>query len=106
MVNKEHIDREVEKTLQSLDGAIRAQANPYLFTRIKARMQDRSGWERITYYVSRPAVAFAVLFLIMGINALVIFNSGAPSTALETEGIAVNDIADEYTMASSTNYDY
>jgi hypothetical protein len=105
MVNKEHIDREVEKTLQSLDGTIRAEANPYLFTRLKARMQARNGWEQFTYYLSRPAVAFAVLLLVMVVNAVLIFNSDSATTTTE-EGIAVNDIADEYNLASSSNYDY
>ncbi len=106
MVNKEHINREIEKTLQSLDGAKRAEANPFLFTRIKARMQRQNGWEQLTYYVSRPAVAFSVLFLVMAINAFVLFRSGKTTGTNESNGYAVNDIADEYNLVSSTNYDY
>ena len=102
MVNQEHIDREVEKTLGSLDGISRAHANPYLFTRIKARMQPNSIWEQ---FVARPVVAFAALVLVILINAFVLFNSGS-NTTTEQEGIAINDIADEYNLASTSNYDY
>lgn len=98
------IQQEVEKTLQSLDGLQRAEANPFLFTRIKARMQKNSPWERITSFVSRPAIALAGLFLIMLINAFVVFSSGDKENG-STE-IAATDIADEYNLATSTNYEY
>jgi hypothetical protein len=106
MVNKEHINREVEKTLQSLDNATRAEANPFLFTRIKARMERKNGWERITYLVTRPAVAFSVLFLVIALNGLVLLNSSNSESQPvdQQESIAVNDIADEYNMASSSYY--
>lgn len=106
MTNKEHIQQKVEKTLQSLDEIKRAEANPFLFTRIIARVQqEQSGWERITSFISRPAIALAMLILVMAVNALVVFNSGTETTA-ETESMAVSSIIDEYNMTFATISDY
>jgi len=105
MSSNNFIQQEIEKTLQSLDGVQRAEANPYLFTRIKARMEKNTSWERISSFVSRPVIAFATLLLIMAINAFVLFSSGK-NEGTGTGEIAVTDIADEYNSSATTIYDY
>ena len=105
MTNNDLIQQEVEKTLQSLDGVQRAEANPYLFTRIKARMEKNTSWEHISSFVSRPVIAFATLLLIMAINAFVLFSTGK-NEGTGTGEIAVTDIADEYNSSATTIYDY
>ena len=40
MNKNEHINKLIEEALNSLDGAERATAKPYLFTRLNARMQN------------------------------------------------------------------
>lgn len=104
MTKKNHIQQEIEKTLQSLDGAERAEANPFLFTRIMTSMQRQRGWTKITSFLVRPAIAFSVLFLIIGINAFVLFNSEI--SAGDTESITAPDLSDEYSIASVNDYDY
>jgi hypothetical protein len=103
MTDKNNIQQEIEKTLQSLDGAKRAAANPFLFTRIRARMQQ-GGWERITSFIVRPVIAFSVLFLVIGINAFVLLRS--ENNTRETESITAGDLTDEYSIASLNDYDY
>ena len=51
---KKRIQEEVEKTLESLDGIQRAVANPYLFTRIEARLEkeEKSFWSRTLTFIS------------------------------------------------------
>lgn len=104
MINKEHISQEVEKTLNSLEGIQRVPSNPHLFTRIKARMEPSGRWEKIVYFISRPAIAYSVLILLLAINAWVLFSNTTP--AQESNGVAISDIADEYNLSASTNYDY
>jgi len=106
MTNKEQIQKEIEQTLQSLDGVQRATANPFLFTRIKARMQkQQSGWEKAYSFIARPVVALAVLIMVLGINFIAVYNVVTPTTAttaIETE----NDINNEYDyMASADSFD-
>ncbi|TAL48419.1 MAG: hypothetical protein EPN92_03700 [Chitinophagaceae bacterium] len=105
MTNKEQIQQEIERTLLSLDETKRAEANPFLFTRIMARMQRQNGWEKITSFISRPAIALSALIVVMGVNALVIFNPGTRETS-QTESIAVSGITDEYNMTFATISDY
>ena len=105
MTDKENIQHEVERTLQSLDGIRRAEANPFLFTRIKARMQKDRGWENVISFISKPAVAFAALIIIMAINGWALF-SPANNNVTDDESIAVADFNTEYNLASTTNYDY
>src|ERR1043165_3369229 len=105
MKSKKNIQQEVEKTLGSLDHVQRAEANPYLFTRIKARLQQPGGeWERITSFISRPAIALTTLVLIMAINAWVVFNSN--DNHKKEENVASMDIADMYNQTAATNFDY
>ena len=69
------IQQEVDKTLESLDGIQRAQANPYLFTRVKAALQKEvSGpWATAIQFMGRPVVAIATIIIVLMINIAVFF---------------------------------
>jgi hypothetical protein len=102
MKNNEHINRLTGEALNSLDGAGRAIAKPYLLTRINARMQNQnekeSIWDNALKFISRPAVALAGLCLVIGINAMVVgYNySGKATTVTEDQYASV----DEYSSSS------
>jgi len=106
MTQKEKIQQEIEETLKSLEGVKRAEANPYLFTRIKARMNKRTGaWERTFSFVSKPLVALAVLALVMAMNGWALWDSNAEEVTPADN--SVSELATEYnTVASVNNYDY
>ena len=75
MSTKKNIQEEVEKTLNSLEGIQRAAANPYLFTRIKARLEseEKGFWSRALTYISRPSVAVPAIVLTILINTAIFF---------------------------------
>lgn len=75
MKSKQQIQQEVEKTLSSLDNIQRAEANPYLFTRIKAALQkeEKTVWALAVSFMGRPVVALATIFLILMVNLAVFF---------------------------------
>jgi hypothetical protein len=110
MTTGKNIPQEVEKTLESLEGIQRAEANPFLFTRIKAKMQRQQDnvWEKVFFFINRPAIAIAVVLLVMGINMLAVWGSGAnESLATDTGSANVSEIANEYNLiASAENYVY
>lgn len=111
MTQKEKIQQEIEKTLESLNGMKRAEANPFLFTRIKARMTRKAGgWERTFSFVSRPLVALAVLALVMAMNGWSFFGiTSAPSTVTYAaeESLSLPEFESEYKLITSTDsYDY
>jgi hypothetical protein len=107
MTNRDHIKGEVEKTLQSLDGLERATANPFLYTRIRAKMmrQENSRWEKIYSFISRPVIAIAILIAVIMINGWMMYNGSQKNGPVaNTEINAGNDINNEY-MASADNYE-
>ena len=109
MTSKEKIQQEIERTLQSLDGLKRAEANPFLFTRIKARMTKKAnGWEEgIFSFVSRPVIAVAILLLVMAVNGWALWGSGTVDSIGDTSNSLGSELANEYnTVASVNNYDY
>jgi hypothetical protein len=80
MTSKEKIQQEIEQTLQCLDGVKRAEANPFLFTRIKARMNKRANvWERTFSFISKPAIAVAIVVLVMAVNGWALWGGSGTS---------------------------
>ena len=99
-MNNNDINKLTEDALNSLDGAVRATAKPYLLTRLNAKMQNvkESGWDKALKFINKPAIALAGLCLIIGINAMVVSYNypGKTSVAIEEQYAAV----DEYNSAS------
>ena len=105
MTSKEKIQQEIEQTLQCLDGAKRAEANPFLFTRIKSRMAKKdSAWERAFFFISKPAIAMAIVLLVMAVNGWALLGSDSNDNVI---GDSVSELANEYNVVASVdNYDY
>jgi hypothetical protein len=109
MTSKEKIQQEIEQTLQSLDGAKRAEANPFLFTRIRARMDKKSnnGWERAFSFLSKPAIAVAIVVLVMAVNGWALWGGPDTSDSVTSDNVNVSELANEYNVVASVdNYDY
>ena len=107
-MKKENIEKLVQETLSSLDGATRATPAPFLLTRINARMANRSDaasiWEKASWMLARPTVAFSVLVAVLLMNILIITSAsnGAGSNAQN-----VQVASDEYSMnTASSLYDF
>jgi hypothetical protein len=93
---KSNIDKLVDDALNSADGAERAAAKPYLFTRITARMQrsEDTYWEKAVRWISRPAVAIAGLCLVVGINvAVVVMNADDNGAIADEQAMSTDDYA-------------
>jgi hypothetical protein len=105
MNNKERIQQEVDKTLNSVEGIQKASANPYLFTRIRARLErhEKSFWSRAITFISRPAIAVATVVVAIFINTAVFFESKSESTQSTTEGEQL--FANDYNLTDNTIYD-
>jgi hypothetical protein len=107
MTSKEKIQQEIEQTLQCLDGVKRAEANPFLFTRIKARMAKKdSVWERTFSFISRPVIAMAIVVLVMAVNGWALLGSNSNDNVIG-DSANVSELANEYNVVASVdNYDY
>jgi len=106
MEAKRHIEQEVNKTLDSLEGLKKAEANPWLFTRIKARLEreEKSVWSKAISLLGKPAIAIAALLLLVVINASVIFKSSSGQTQPMTQD-PEQLFASEYNLSDTAIYD-
>lgn len=101
---KQHeIDKRVEETLDSLDGVGRAKSNPFLFTRVQARLSQsvKTPWEQLTAYISRPAVALVMLCMVIVSNAAVLYWQTAGEEVPEQQ-LALTE---EYNMTVTAFYE-
>jgi hypothetical protein len=108
MNQQSEIEKRVEEALNSLDGIQRAEPQAWLFSRIKGRLlkeEEKTRWETISSFLSKPAVAIASLVLILGLNGVLVYNqqSGSAVSAIQTE-LQPND--SESLIASSSSFDY
>lgn len=107
MNNKENLNKLAEQALSSLDSIKRAAIKPFLLTRIHARMNKatESAWEKAGRFISRPAVAFAGLCLIVLVNAAVIVSKNSSTQTTVTEQTAQSS-TDEFSYTVATIYDF
>ncbi|HNU86777.1 MAG TPA: hypothetical protein PKJ94_00700 [Ferruginibacter sp.] len=106
MNKKEHINKLVEEALESVDQVSRAEAKPFLLTRINARMnkETESVWEKAGWFIGRPAVAFSGLCMIILINLAVLLFNQPSNTVTPTEQVAQSP-TDEFSYSIATIYD-
>lgn len=107
MNKQDKINNLVEEALNSLDDVQRAAPKPFLLTRINARMNSgtTSVWEKAGWLITRPAVAFTGLCLIVLLNVwvVVLFNKSSDSPAIAEQ--ALQSQGDELSYTSATIYD-
>ena len=106
MNKQEQINKLIEEALSSVDDAQRAEPRPYLLTRINARMSKTAGsaWEKAGWLITRPAVALAVVCLVLIINATAIFYNKT-ETPVATADVAVQNTTDEFSYTVAGIYD-
>ncbi len=78
MDKNEHINKLIHNALNSADDVSRATAKPYLLTRINARLQSditENFWDVALKFISKPAIAFASIAIVIAINVFVFSNS-------------------------------
>lgn len=102
----EHLKKKIDEAMQSLDGIEKASPHPFFFTRLEARMQrQKSNWEIISSFVTRPAIVFASICLIIVINAAVILSSSSFDTSSSQQNNEIS-AADEYNSVTAPMYEY
>jgi hypothetical protein len=103
MKNKQQFDERVEAVLNSLDGATSAMPKSFLLTRINARLhaKQESIWDKYLYFISRPAIAFAAVCMVIVINIFAITN-GNSANAIVAEDIQNTYMLDDDDVASNT----
>ena len=102
----ENLNRKINEAMRSLDGIEKASPRPFFFTRLEARLQrQKSRWEVVSSFLSKPVVAIACICLIIMINAIVIFSSTNLNGSTDQQN---NELAtaDEYNSISAPLYEF
>jgi hypothetical protein len=104
------IDKKVQETLESLDGIQRAEPQPFFYTRLTGRLQrnEKTIWETMGSFISRPVVVIVSLFVILLVNAFIVLRqdtttNNAALVADQTEQLLTDN---EYVLATNSSFDY
>jgi hypothetical protein len=100
-------NKKIEQILDSFDGATRAGAPDFFYTRLKSRMEKELVATPKTSGLRLPAYAFIALFLVLLINVTVIFKgnfSGNTDSAVSDSDVT-QSIAAEYNINSNLTYE-
>ncbi|HMR84893.1 MAG TPA: hypothetical protein PKE30_17225 [Niabella sp.] len=67
---------EIDDILSSLDGISRADARPFMYTRVMARIREENTFlARAVGFFARPVIAFACLSAVVVANVYTVFTS-------------------------------
>jgi hypothetical protein len=104
-MDKDNIDRRIEKATHSIDHIERVSPRPFFSTRLEARMlRESETWMRVSTFFTRPVIAFASVCFIVLLNLFIVFGDINPET---TTAQQINEYpaADEYTLIATSLYD-
>ncbi|MBO9592352.1 MAG: hypothetical protein J7599_05530 [Niabella sp.] len=106
MKEQDHID----SILNSLDGIQKAEARPFMHTRVMARLREESNfWTRAGSVIAKPAVAVCCLVTILTLNIYLIVdgNNKQQTETVTTAGTESDILQNEnFILASNTSYDF
>lgn len=96
-------NKNIDNILSSLNGIRRAQARPFMHTRVLAKMQEENSfWGRSVSFLGKPLVAICCLAFVVTANVYTVLNTDS-STEQEpvSSSNAVSDIMhnDNYILA-------
>ena len=108
MENRKDIDKEIEATLNSLDGAGRAEVSAFFYTRVEARLQNQktvAADSFIQRLISRPAFAVSVLTVFLVLNIVAIKGISQVGSATNQKPASdLQNFATEYNMNTTSLY--
>lgn len=86
---------EIDDILNSLDGISRADARPFMYTRVMARIREENTFlVRAVGFFARPVVAFACLSAVLVANVYTVFNSDYEQQDTSSSVTSANSISD------------
>ena len=102
MKREADIQKNVQQALDSLHGLQRAEANPFLHTRVMARLNARkrpvTGWDIAARWIARPAFAVAIVVTVLLANFAVLNDTKAKKMQAKEE--VENILSAEYATSN------
>ncbi len=90
-----NFNNRIEEILNSLDGIKRAEARPFMHTRVMAKLQieDKSIWSALAGFIAQPVVAISC-FIIVIVGNYIIVNKSDDESKVTTSTSAANSATD------------
>ena len=108
-MDKEQINKMVEDTMNSIEGIRRAEANPFLYSKIKERANRKSSGKFSLGFGTRLFLAFAILVVLNAFTLLIYSSSYSTTSATGSTTTStkqdINSFINEYSLENS-NYNY
>ena len=105
MKSNKFTQQEIEETFNSIDGISRADAPPFFFTRLQAKLDNRSHSPQAFWLiVTKPVVSLVTLSLLVILNIVAIsyfIKSSKQPVSMESSGI--QNFAQEYNLTAATS---
>ncbi|WP_448699165.1 hypothetical protein ACFGVR_19600 [Mucilaginibacter sp. AW1-3] len=107
MENKGDINNKIEAVLNSLDGISRAEAPPFFYARLEAKLHQRktSMFDGLLQQMlNRPAIAVSVLTVFLVLNIMAIKGMAPVNSNTAKSANALQNFAVEYNMNTTSIY--
>jgi hypothetical protein len=99
------LNNRTEDILNSLEGIQRASTSDFFYTRLRARLEKETLSPVRRHWAMKPLYALAALAVVIGINALVLFNQASSSntseTAMNSDKENMQTLAAEYSVTDA-----
>jgi hypothetical protein len=101
----------IEQALNSIDGIVRAEAPPFFYTRLQAKMQKQEEPSliiRLLWLFAKPALSVVTLSLFVVLNLVAIKSilnkKQEANVSQSTSEASINSFVQEYDLSVSTLY--
>jgi len=104
MEQNNFIQDQVKATMESIEGISKAGPRPFFYSRLHARMHrsTKNIWDELVVFLARPAVALAIILLVIFVNTTAILQE----QEFVSEQANEMTVSDEYAIASNSYSDY
>ncbi|MBD3289490.1 hypothetical protein GF337_11860 [candidate division KSB1 bacterium] len=99
MNKKQRIENEIKRTLEQLDHQENLPANPYFYTRIQQRLEDRRKRRNAYYGILRPA--WIVLLVAINLSTALWYFSGSESRQMDKRQQLIQILSDDLEIAQN-----
>jgi hypothetical protein len=98
------IEEEIQKTMRSIEGLERVKANPYMFQRVQARIEEDAN-ERMPILKVNYVVALLIIVL-LNVLTLAYFYKDASNAKNSVKSESIQSISKEYNINTVYNIIY
>jgi hypothetical protein len=103
MKKEQPVQQHIDDILQSLDSLQRAEPQPFFYTRLQAKLENRPA-EKTWEWLSKPVFSLATLLLLLVLNIAVISSYLSTKTAVTQPSTDIERFAKEYNLDGSSAY--